>query len=443
MLTLVVSRRVLIHGVILCYDAGSGIGACAVGCLILWLFTLAMVALHSRVLSLSTRAVCRLSRVAVDSSVNSGERTIRCLSWDTLARHEVAADTHDEVGRRTSMPGAWFHEGQKHTSMLEESALDTMPWTLFRTCAQLMDIKPLVHFPVLTWIFASSDLLNHDSNDEVTIGRHSDNDCSPRLNAFDSNAGPLMRVAGNRPEQLGVYPARLPSGVGDPIKKFPDVTPAMHSQIRELSAIGDVAVKDAHPLMLQVYGDKVYTHVMSSNVGGGSSREDVSSDGDEGSSEDGELFNARLADERKGVYHVPDQPQDGALPDPGPRSHRRARSTGYRKRDVSDDDDDEGTGDISDSYWTEQVHARLSGKQNSHRAPCGHGWTDGSSWPPEEREDESDNWRTRNSHVTQVSAPEQCQVKLRRYSSPPLNVNASLSHRVGRYVASTCGPHLS
>ena len=353
------------------------------------------------------------------------------------------------------MPGAWLRERWEQSTLetLEESGLGTIPWTLFHVCAR-MGIKAWAHVSGLTCISTISDPLNRSSNDAVTI---SEDGRSPvyqglGLDAFDLDAGVSIAVL-DETEQLGVAPDLLLSEGGPHPGNLREPTTGMHSRRCEPPTTGGVAIRDLDPAQMTtldvVCGDEVglaLALVAPGNTARESHQEDMdmSLDGGESASEDGPDeglfgFGSRSPLEKKDAYRVLGRQQDGALSDTGcPFSLRRARSVGYlrEKRDVSDDDD-EGTGD--DFYWTEQVNARLSGERDVRLAPG----SDGCSWPREGREDESDNWRTRSSQVfaarEETSDAVQCQVdsnstKLRRYSSPPLNVNASLSDRAGRYV---------
>jgi hypothetical protein len=411
-------------------------GLVTAGCILLWLFTLAVVASRSSSVArapYSTRTVCRRPTVAVDAMTNSGERLIRPLPRDYLPTDEATkslVDAPEVVDHQTSMPGAWLHGPQEQSTLetLEESVLDTMPWTLFRSCTQ-MGNKIWAHVSGLTCISAASDPLNRGSNDVVTLGRESEDGfpvCQGLgLSAFDLDAATAVLI---ETEQLGVAPDRLPSECGPSHES----TTGMHDR-RGPPAMGGVAIRDLDPARMTmpdvVRGDKIgltLASVASSNTadmshGGESASEDVSDEG---------LFGvgSRPPLERKDAYRVLGRQQDGALSDTGcPFSPRRARSAGYlrNKRDTFNDDD-EGTGD--DFYWTEQVDARLSGERDSCPAL---GW----SGP---REDESDNWRARSqvfaAREETSDAVDSSSTKLRRYSSPPVNVNASLSHRAGRYV---------
>ncbi|KAF8557904.1 hypothetical protein OG21DRAFT_1481909 [Imleria badia] len=408
------------------YDDG---GAVMLGCLLSWLFILAIVVLRRRIRWLhSTRAVCRLSGVAVDATTS--ERGIRRLLWDRLAVHEVA-ETHDQVGHRASMPGAWLVERREQSMLdrLEESVLEAMSGTLFQSCA-LMGIMAWVHFFGLTEMLAALDPLDRGSNGVVTIGRQPKDGRSPGVNESGLDAGASTSVMLDETKLLGA-PLDSESSL---IKHVRDSTMVVHDRRAPL-AISDVVVKQPGSARMAtldvVSGDQNVLLVASSNADRGSYQEDVSSDGDASPNEDGSdegLFG--IGTRRADVYRDLGRRQDGALSDTGyARTLRRARSTGYLwlKRDISDDDD-EGTGD--DSYWTEQVNARLSGKRDTRHEPCRYGLTDGSSWPREGREDGTDNWRTRSSQIIHVAAQvDDNSTKLRRYSSPSLSVNASLSHR--------------
>ena len=366
---------------------------------------------------------------------NSGERVIRPDSRDSLATDEatpsLVADIPEVVHRQEFMPGAWLYEHREQSTLetLEESVLNRMQWTLLRSCAQ-MGIKAWAHVSGFTSIIAA---LNRGSNDMVAIGRKSEDARFPvyrGLDASDLDVGVSTIVVLDETEQLSVAPDLLPSELGPSPENLGESTMEMHNRRCELPAMGGVAIRDLDPV--------------SSNA----DREDMSLDGDESASEDGSnggLFGLRadiLPLDRKDAYRVLGRRQDGALSDAGcPFSLRRARSTGHlsNTRDVFDDDDD-ATGD--DFYWTEQVNARLSGERDFRpaQAPAR---SDGCSWPREGREDVSDNWRTRSSQAfgarEEPSDALQCQVdsnstKLRRYSSPPLSANASVSDRAGRYV---------
>lgn len=313
------------------------------------------------------------------------------------ATRRVVVGTPEDVDREASMPGAWLHERQQQSILetLDESVSDTMPWTLFYSRAQ-MRTKAWAHFPGLTSIFATLDPWNRSSDDVVIIERKSD---------VDPVSAQTTTLAIVRRDEIGL----------------------------------------------------TFTLVASSSADRLLCQEDISSDVDESASGDGSdgtederLFgvgtqHANISTlKKKDEYRVLSRRKDGALSDTGrPLSLRRARGSGYlwKKRDIFDD----GTGD--DSYWTEQVNARLSGERGPRRASGRYGRSDVSSWDREEREDETDNWHIRSSQVTDFAVPErtsdavQCQVdsdstKLRRHSSPPLNVDASLSDRAGRYVVS-------
>ena len=392
----------------------------------------------ARARSYCARIACRPPAVAVDIMSNSGERVIRPDSRDSLATDEaipsLVADIPEVVHRQEFMPGAWLHERREQSTLetLEESILDRMPWILFRSCAQ-MGVKSWAHVSGFTSIIAA---LNRGSNDLVTIGRKSEDARFPvcqGLDASDLDAGVSTTAVLNETEQLGVAPDRLPSELSPSPENLGESTMEMHNRRCELPAMGGVAIRDPD------------------SVSSNADREDMSLDGDESASEDGSDgglsgISSHRGDisplDRKDVYRVLGRQQDNALSDTGcPFSLRRARSTGHlsNTRDVFDDDD-EGTG--GDFYWTEQVNARLSGERDFRpaQAPVR---SDGCSWPREGREDESDNWRTRSSQVfgarEEPSDALQCQVdsnstKLRRYSSPPLSANASVSDRAGRYV---------
>ena len=77
------------------------------------------------------------TRLAVNSTTNSGKRGIRTLPREQLpingATQSLVVDVLEAVGHQASMPGACPHE----QSMPEESILDTTPWLPYRSCAQV------------------------------------------------------------------------------------------------------------------------------------------------------------------------------------------------------------------------------------------------------------------------------------------------------------------
>ncbi|KAF8845909.1 hypothetical protein BDN67DRAFT_1064438 [Paxillus ammoniavirescens] len=122
---------------------------------------------------------------------------------------------------------------------------------------------------------------------------------------------------------------------------------------------------------------------------------------------------------------------------------RRARSTGYllKKRELLDDNEVVG----GDSFWADQVDARLSGRQDIYQAPrrsehryssCDPFWYQGG------REDDVDNWRQRHPQDTYIGKEnpipdkagqveylgtqiEEGSTKERRYSMPPLKFDSA------------------
>ncbi|KAH0828964.1 hypothetical protein J3R83DRAFT_2393 [Lanmaoa asiatica] len=415
------------------YDGPTGV----VGFILLWLLTLAIVVSRcSSTGSTSTRATCRSPRVAVDSTTSSGERVIRPLPQDhpptNEATQRIVTGIPEDVDHRASMPGAWLHERQNMVETLEESVPYTIPWILFYFYAQ-MGMKAWAHFPG-TSIFTAPDPLNRNSTDVVVVRRESEGGCSPvcqglGLNESDLDPGVSTPAAFNGTEQ-GAAQDRLLTEAGLSLRG--SIT-AMHDRRCEPLAIGDVATKVPDFAWTTTLHDRLLC------------QEDTPSEADESASgtEDEGLFDigTRRTDisglEGKDECRVLGRHQDDALSDTGcPPPLRRACSTGYlwKKRDIFDDDDE---GPSDDSYWTEQVNARLSGERVSRRATCRYGWPDVSSWPREGREDETDNWRTRNPQKTSGAVQSHANsdnTKLRRYSSPPLNVDTSLSHPAGRYV---------
>lgn len=438
-----------------------------VGFILLGLLTLAIIiSCCASKGSGSARTMCLPPRVAVESSTYPGDRMIRTLPQEHLPTDEVTqrvvvAGTPEDVGHQASMPGAWLHERleQSMQETLEESVFDTMSWMPFCSCLQLMGMKAWAHFPGLTSIFGALDPWNRGSNDVVIIERKSEDGCSPVCQGLD--AGNSIPVALHGNEQQGAAPDHLPSESGLSIENLRGSATIMRNRRCEPLAIGDVATKDPDPARTTtldvVCGDAIgltFALVASSNTERFLCHEDISFDVDESPSEDGSNEGSfgvgtqcgdMAASERKDEYRILGRRQDGALSGTScPPPLRRTRSSGYlwKRRDVFDDDD-EGTGD--DSYWTEQVNARLFGDRDSGRASCRHSWSDASSWPQEGREDETDNWRTRSSQDTHFAAPKgtsdtvRCQAdsdstKLRRHSSVPLDADPSLSHRAGRYV---------
>ncbi|KAG8220517.1 hypothetical protein J3R82DRAFT_3220 [Butyriboletus roseoflavus] len=434
-----------------------------VGFILLWVLTLAIVVSHcSSTGSGSFRALCRSPRVAVESTTNSHERPQGGLPIDG-ATQRVVSRAPEDVGHQASMPGAWLHERQEQNMLetLEESVFNTMSWTLFCSCAP-MGIKAWVSFPGLTAIF-TSDAWNRGSNNVVTIRRISEHGpltvCRGLgLNKLDLDAGVSTPVALDKSEHGTLQP--IESCLA--IRNLRGSITRMHNRRCGPVAINNVAPMDRDPTRTTtlevVCGDKVgltFGLVGSSNVDHFLCQEDTTSDVDDSGgddrydgTEDEGLFGVgtHRADtsqlEGKDGYRVLGRRQDGTLSDTGcPPSLRRVRSTGHlgKKHDIFDDDDGRPS---DDPYWTEQVNARLSGERDPRRISCRYGWSDVASRPREGREDETDNWRTRSSQVTQFSAPKiksdagQCQgnsdgIKLRRYSSPPLNVDASHTHRAG------------
>lgn len=399
------------------------------------------------------RAVCQLPRVAMESTT---KRAIPPLPQDHLPMNQatqgVVTGSPEDLGHQVSMPGAWLHERQEQSVLetLEESALNMMSWTLFCCCAH-MGMKAWTRFPGLTAIFASGTW-KRGTNDVVTIGRISEDGYSTLCRGLRVDVEP---AALNETEQ-GAGQDYLPIDSCPSNRHLRGSTTTMHNQRCEPVTVGNVATNDRDPAKTTtldvVCRDKLeltFGLVASSNA------DDTTSDVDESGSEDGYdgtedegLYGvgtkrAEISPlEEKDEYRVLGRRQDSTLSDTGcPPSLRRARSTGLlrNKHDIFDDDDNE------DSYWTEQVNARLSGERDSRRASYRYGWSDVAPWPREGREDETDNWRTRNSQVTQFAVPKKTSdggqrqtdsdsTKLRRHSSPTLNVDASHSHGASRYV---------
>lgn len=397
----------------------------------------------------------------MESSTNFGERMIRSLPQELhlsidVATQRAVVGTPEDVGHRVSMPGAWLYERQEQSMFetFEESVFDAMAWTLFCSCVQIR-MKTWAHLSGLTSIFGALDPCNRGPNDVAVIERKSEDGCLPVCRGL--NAGVLTPAALHGSEQPGATQDHLPTESGLSMESLRGSTTTMLNRRCEPLVVGDVATKDpdlARTTTLDVVcGDTIgsaFSLVASSNADRLLCQEDISFDVGECASEDG-LFGigTQCADisalKRKDEYRILGRRQDGALSDTGcPPSRRRAHSSGnlWKKRDVLDDGD-ERTSD--DSYWAEQVNARLSSEGSSRRASCRYSWSDSSSWPREGREDETNSWRTRSSQVTHFAAPKKtsdavrCQAdsdstKLRRYSSAPLNTDASLSHHAGRYV---------
>ena len=420
-------------GHVLGYDGLFG-GAVLLGFLLLWLLTLANVVLRWRARLHATRAMYRLSRVAIDATTS--EHMVRRLLLEHLAGHG-GADTRKEVGRRVTILGARLVE-RREQSMLEEPVLHPMSASLFHSFLR-MGIKAWVDFSGLTKIFVTLDLLKRGSNGVVTIGRQSKDSRSPEVNESDLDVGASfsMPMALDGTKQSGVPPDWLTSEFRL-IKHVRDSTLVMLNRRCEPLAIGDVAINEPDPARIATpdvaRGDQNGLPVASSNPDHGSYQEVMPSDGDASASEDGsDRALLGMGTQHADGYRVLGRWQDRALSDTGyARRPGRARSAGHLRREHDMSDDDDETGD--DSYWAEQVNARLSGEQDTPHAPCRYGWTDGSSWPREGREDETDNWRMQSPQVTHVAAQvDDNGTKVRRYSSPQ---NASFSHRAGRYVTS-------
>jgi hypothetical protein len=139
---------------------------------------------------------------------------------------------------------------------------------------------------------------------------------------------------------------------------------------------------------------------------------------------------------------------------------RRARSMGYllKKRELSDDNEVGG----GDTFWADQVDARLSGRQDIYQAPrrseqryssCDPFWYQGG------REDDVDNWRERHPQDTYIGNEnpisdkpgqdeylgtqiEEGGTRERRYSMPPLKFDSAdaewpnlSSDRADRYAS--------
>ncbi|KAG6382146.1 hypothetical protein JVT61DRAFT_790 [Boletus reticuloceps] len=452
------------------YDGGPGV----IGCLLVGLLALAIVL--SRFWSVAkVRSACRVS-TATDAS----EWVFQSLSWDPFAICEAAQDlvldTYEEVGYRTSMPGAWLHErpGQDAHDTFKKSVLTVIPWSHFYSCIQ-MGVRARAYFSGPTSSFGVLDHLDRGASDVIITGR---DDHSPVSNGFDLDDGVLTPAVLNGTRQSGTTPDRDVAAIGRPGDGHSSVsnefdldagvlTPAMlngteqagsapdhgpsefglstrnlrgsampmDNRCLEPSAMCDVAVKEPdHPQMtaLDVASEDqiglAFTLVASTHVDRASHQKNASFDGDESASKDrsdGELFDIGTwcADDGNGEWRR----QDGALSETEcPLSLRRARSTGclWRRRHVFDDDGD------SDS--TEQFNARLSNDRESREVPCRNGWPGESSWQREGREDETDNWRMRIPRVTQspkeMSGARQCRIdnnstKSCRYLSPPPNAN--------------------
>ncbi|KAF8131886.1 hypothetical protein EV363DRAFT_1329424 [Boletus edulis] len=428
------------------YDGGPGV----IGCFLVGLLALAIVL--SRFWSVAkVRSAYRFS-TATDAS----EWVFQSLSWDPFAICEAAQDlvldTNEEVGYRTSMPRAWLHErpGQDAYDTFKRSVLTVIPWSHFYSCIQ-MGVRARAYFSGPTSSFGVLDHLDRGANDVIITRR---DDHSPVSNGFDLDDGVLTPAVLNGTRQSGTTPDRDVAAIGRPgdghssvsnefdldaAGSAPDHVSSefglstrnlrgsamtMDNRCLEPSAMRDVAVKKPdHPQMTALDIKLAFTLVASTHVDRGSHQKNPSFDGDESASKDGSDGELWRTDDVNGEWRR----QDGALSETEcPLSLRRARSTGclWRRREVFDDDGD------SDS--TEQFNARLSNERESREVPCRNGWSGGSSWQREGREDETDNWRMRIPRVTQstkeMSGARQCRIdnnstKSRRYSSPPPNTN--------------------
>lgn len=428
-----------------------------VACILLWLLALASaICLFSRMARAPSTSIRRIHRLpTVAAHANLGKRVTRPLPQDHLSVKNgtqsptpgIAEDVH-----RPSMPGAWLHERRKQ-NMFDthpEPVSGMAPWTLICVCAW-------ARFLGTAWTFAASDPLDCNSNDVVAV-RTLVNEASPVCQGPGSNkvnrvAGittpavldgaivnclPSQYVLSTRSRRGSDMASCDPSSTGNPVIKD-------HGQTTILDAVRQEKIGLPLSLVASTHADRVLCQEVLSQA---SDCDESSRGGRTEVTEDEDLFGistqcpGTLPLERKDEYRALGRRQDGALTGTGcPLSLRRAHSTGYlwRKRDIFDDGDDVAS---DDSYWSEQVNARLSGVQ-----PHRYNSSDVSLWPQEGREDETDNWRIRDLHVTRSTAPEEetdvqqnsGSSKLCPRSSPPLSANVSLSGRAGRCVYSA-GP---
>lgn len=378
-----------------------------VACIFLWTLTLAIVVSRSsntemaRSISTRTRPLPQ-DRPSIEDGIQS-----------------LLAGITEDVDHLASMPGAWLHERRKQNTFetRPEPVFDMMAWRIIYSCAQ----EAWTLFPGATLTFTASGPLDHDSSDIVTVERTFDDGDSLACQGSGSNEVDLD--AGIPFPVVDCSPSESSLSIQNPRES----TTVMDNR-HESSTTGDVAIKDLDSAQTTIpdtirEDGLTFALVASSDADRVLCQDDTSSDSDESASgnqtdgTEGEgLFGigAQRPDisalEREDEYRALGRRQDGALSDTGcPLLLRRVRSTGYlsRRRDVFNDGDD--------SYWTEQVNARLS--------PCRYGWSEVSSWPPEGREDETDNWRIRNSQVTNSAESEKAS-----------DEHASFSDRAGRYV---------
>ena len=325
------------------------------------------------------------------------------------------------------MPGAWLLESRKQYTFetLSEPIFDKI--LLKRVCFWAQ--KVWSRFPGATLISAASGPLDRDPNDVATTGRASENDGSlqgPRsdesrldasimLNGTEVNcllveSGPSV---GNR-SRLSTEMANrhAPSTTDDVTTQDLDSAQTATLDVVHEGEIGSVAPNSANPILRE---------------------EDTSLNGDERGAEDridgiedegafgaGIQHSGISLSERMAAYRAVGR-QESALSNTRCSLPLRRAHSIERDRDVSHEGDD-------DSYWTEQVSARLCDVR-----PYRYGFSEFSPWPREGREGESDNWRVRHSSVASFVASDG-ETKYRRHSSPPVSVNASLADRAGRYV---------
>ncbi|KAG9312330.1 hypothetical protein JVU11DRAFT_7646 [Chiua virens] len=390
-----------------------GYGGPLAGVVLLWILTLVFVIWHS---SIKRRPL----RATTSKRPNLDKRRIGSSAKEHLSTYEVeclTADTVENVYARAFAPGPWITEHQT------ESALKTLH-NFIRDEIQTL-WKLFSHIGTKAWARVL-DLAapSYGLNDAVVLERYREDEHS--LLCQKSGVSRLAMLAGD--ERLVPAANRLAS---ESSLSTGNVSTAVHHPLQVPSVINDHDVA-VGPISAQgTASDKVCKPVSSwrkirSVVDAAKVKLNLdttlSPDGDDIASEfgsagsgDGELLSVDT--QRVG---------DRALSGLGsPLLLSRARTAGHLWRKHDRFDDDEGTGD--DPYWMEQVYARLSGE--FHLGRYRYGWSD-PSWS---RDGCEDDWRTRSSQIVAESAgPDDVQPtdsKLRRYSSPCLNVNALLSQR--------------